>query len=187
MKGTIYKYTSPSGKVYIGQTVNSQEQRARNGEGYKGCPAFYRAIQKYGFENFIYEVLEEVEQEELDEKEKYYIALYNSLVPNGYNILTGGHDGYNPEFCKKTYQYDLEGNFIREWESLAAIERELPINKANASACCRHEKLTSDGYIWQYADDVQLEEHLVDRRSKTQKKIGACKPVLQFSKDGTFI
>lgn len=61
MKGTIYKYTSPSGKVYIGQTVNSQEQRAKKGEGYKGCPAFYRAIQKYGFENFLYEVLEEVE------------------------------------------------------------------------------------------------------------------------------
>lgn len=89
--------------------------------------------------------------------------------------------------CKKTYQYDLDGNFIREWESVAAIGRELLINKTNISACCLHKKLTSDGYIWQYADDVQLEEHLVDRRSKTQKKIGACKPVLQFSKDGTFI
>ena len=43
---TIYKYTSPSGKCYIGQTCkNTQAQRAgHEGSGYKPCKAFWRAI-----------------------------------------------------------------------------------------------------------------------------------------------
>ena len=44
----IYKYVSPSNKVYIGQTCNSLKIRAKNGKGYKECPKFYMAIKKYG-------------------------------------------------------------------------------------------------------------------------------------------
>ena len=62
MIGFIYKYTSPSGKSYIGQTIKTVEQRAKyTGEGYKKCPVFYRAILKYGFENFTCEILEQIE------------------------------------------------------------------------------------------------------------------------------
>ena len=97
-KGIIYKYTSPSGKSYIGQTVNSLERRARsNGIGYKPCPIFYKAIQKYGFQNFSCEVLKNIEKDRLEELgkeldfwEQYYIKLYNSLSPNGYNVRAGG-------------------------------------------------------------------------------------------------
>ena len=96
--GIIYKYTSPSGKCYIGQTINSLDRRARaNGVGYKHCPAFYKAIQKYGFQNFTCEILKTVTAdslksvgEQLNVWEQYYIELYNSLSPNGYNIRAGG-------------------------------------------------------------------------------------------------
>ena len=47
-KYVVYRYISPSNKSYIGQTCNSLSVRAANGEGYKGCPKFYKAIQKYG-------------------------------------------------------------------------------------------------------------------------------------------
>ena len=46
-----------------------------------------KAIQKYGRENFIFQVLEECPQNLLDEKEEYYINYHNSVVPNGYNIM----------------------------------------------------------------------------------------------------
>jgi len=49
-KYKVYKYTSPSNKVYIGQTCNSLKVRAANGEGYKECPKFFEAIKKYGFD-----------------------------------------------------------------------------------------------------------------------------------------
>ena len=89
---TIYKYINlKNGKVYIGQTVQSLEKRAKyNGEGYKHCLHFYSAIQKYGWENFIPEILEVVDEKIADEREKYYICLYDS-VNNGYNIDYGGH------------------------------------------------------------------------------------------------
>ena len=44
-RGIIYKYTSPSNKSYIGQTIRSLSERAqKNGNGYVGCPIFFRAI-----------------------------------------------------------------------------------------------------------------------------------------------
>lgn len=96
--GVIYKYTSPSGKSYIGQTVKSLQQRARiDGKGYKNCPVFYRAIEKYGFSAFECQILKEITIEnpqelgkQLDYWEQYYIAFYNTLSPNGYNIRAGG-------------------------------------------------------------------------------------------------
>ena len=39
-------------KKYIGQTKQSLARRFRNGDGYKHCPHFYSAIQKYGWDNF---------------------------------------------------------------------------------------------------------------------------------------
>ena len=51
--GFIYCYTSPSNKKYIGQTIKSLKERAKNnGNGYLNCTIFFRAIQKYGFEKF---------------------------------------------------------------------------------------------------------------------------------------
>ena len=89
---TIYKYTNKiNNKVYIGQTSQTLARRAKkDGEGYKHCLHFYSAIQKYGWENFSCEILEQVSELEADDKEKYYIQYYNS-IDNGYNIDCGGH------------------------------------------------------------------------------------------------
>lgn len=102
---TIYKYTSPSEKCYIGQTCkNTQAQRAgHQGSGYKSCTAFWRAIQKYGWNNFKYEILEQVEShEEANEKEKYYISMYRSNQSQyGYNIYEGGNSSANEEYINR--------------------------------------------------------------------------------------
>ena len=86
----IYKYTSPSGKHYIGQT-NDIVRRKSQHKKTNGCPCFKVAVDKYGFENFKFEILEEnLTIEEANIKEEYYINEYNSLAPNGYNLHTGG-------------------------------------------------------------------------------------------------
>lgn len=88
----VYKHTSPSNKVYIGMTKMSMTERAGNGKGYRNSRYFYRAIQKYGWENIKHEILEkELTHDEACEREKYYISLYNSTNSNcGYNITSGG-------------------------------------------------------------------------------------------------
>ena len=78
-------------KVYIGQTIQTLGKRfsnhkiASNFEDTK----FYRAIRKYGKENFYIELIEEVPQEELNNRECYWIKFYDSYY-NGYNSTLGG-------------------------------------------------------------------------------------------------
>lgn len=55
-------------------------------------------MNKYGIENFSFEIVEECKKDELSNKEKYWIEYYNTTPPNGYNLTKGG-DGGN------TFQY----------------------------------------------------------------------------------
>ena len=171
----IYCYTSPSGKKYIGQTVKTLAERAENGNHYRECTAFWRAIQKYGWENFKCEILEECRPEDLDEKEEYYIGLYNTIVPNGYNIKCGTQS----QFRKIVNQYDLYGNFIREWSCASDASKELNINYHNIIDCCHHRVFRAGDYIWQHPEDVQLSLHT----AKIQHK----RPVVQLTTTGEFV
>jgi hypothetical protein len=90
--GIIYKISSPSGKVYVGQTVRSFNARIRNHKcKSSGCTALKSAINKYK-DQMKYEIIEDnVPQEQLDEREIYWIKELNSLAPNGYNLSSGGN------------------------------------------------------------------------------------------------
>jgi group I intron endonuclease len=105
----IYKFTNKiNNKSYIGQSVNIanrvQDHFYRAFYNYhtnrEYDKAFYRALRKYGKENFNFEILEECSKEDLNEREKYWIKYYNSYE-NGYNETIGGdydimpHDGEN--------------------------------------------------------------------------------------------
>ena len=75
----IYKITKKSnGKSYIGQS-NDIERRI-NEHKYKIDLAIDQAINKYGIDAFEYEIIEECELSQLDEREKYWIAFYNTYV-----------------------------------------------------------------------------------------------------------
>ena len=88
MYGYIYKTTNLlNGKMYIGKHHSSVfEPEKYIGSG----PILVKALKKYGKENFQWEILEECKVDNIDEREKFYIKEYNSLSPNGYNILSGG-------------------------------------------------------------------------------------------------
>jgi hypothetical protein len=97
MAWCIYKHTNKvNGRVYIGQTCQTPERRWQNGDGYQLQEVFYRAIQKYGWDSFTHEVIEDgIETaESADERERYYINLYHSCIHdplcNGYNMTYGG-------------------------------------------------------------------------------------------------
>lgn len=80
MEGYIYCYTNKiNNKKYIGQTTKTVEERAgKNGSFYKKEWLFWRAIQKYGWESFMVEILETLKAEThkelrklLNDRERY--------------------------------------------------------------------------------------------------------------------
>ena len=58
-------------------------------------------MNKYGINNFSFEIIEKCKKDELSNKEKYWISFYNSTSPNGYNLTKGGEGG-------NTFQYRTE-------------------------------------------------------------------------------
>lgn len=95
----IYKIINNlNNKIYIGQSIHIEQRISEHkSESLYGSPdrlaynsVIHKAIRKYGWDNFSWEIIEECSIPQLDDKEKYWIAYFNSLVPNGYNILIGG-------------------------------------------------------------------------------------------------
>jgi group I intron endonuclease len=96
MYGIIYKAVGPGGKVYIGQTTYPLERR-KGQHKYRSLKkdkrsAFQIALLDEGFSNFIWEEIDTAETaEDLDAKEKGWIARYDSMNPEkGYNNQDGG-------------------------------------------------------------------------------------------------
>lgn len=98
MIGTIYRLTSPSGRCYIGQSVNitARKRTFYNENAYYSGHRMDNAIKKYGAKTFKFEILVQVYgdtkeglRETLDELEIYYIKKFDSYK-NGYNMTEGG-------------------------------------------------------------------------------------------------
>lgn len=187
-KYKIYKYTSPSGGVYIGQTSRTISQRAqKNRQQYLLInketgeflqPSIANAIIKYGWDNFKKEILfDNLSSEEADIKEKELIAFYKA-DGKCYNIASGGKGV--PGVCEhKVKQYTLNEEFIKEWDSIKDAEEYIGISQAssNISTCCLKTKHRAYGYIWRYAEDNSEIKPLTPYRV----------PIDQFTKDGDYI
>ena len=133
MIGIIYKYTSPSGKCYIGQTLNEKKRKYTfyNLKQSYGSAKINNARNKYGPDNFLYEILFEYESDNKDEiitilgeKEMFFIDKYD-LINNGYNYQPGGKNKTNIiskesrrraaiKVSKPILQYSISGKFIKE-------------------------------------------------------------------------
>jgi len=100
--GWIYKITSPSGKSYIGQTVDDKVESRWAKEKNKPHGLLIHVFKKYGHENCKFEKLFEVSyrthgyrwEEFLDFWEKFEIREQDTLRPRGYNSTSGGKNCY---------------------------------------------------------------------------------------------
>lgn len=153
----VYKAISPSNKIYIGITTCSLEKRMK--EHYKTAKMcrdnykFYNAIRKYQFENFKWEIIDQVNSmQELFEKEEYYIKIFDSFN-NGYNSTLGG------EGCKGVVHSEESKRILSEkssiqWNNLSYEEKQKRI-KNNLTG---HKKMVIDnfGNIFEYMMDAAI-------------------------------
>ena len=112
----IYKITNPKGKVYIGQSTNI-EKRFRL---YKGLHCarqikLFSSLKKYGYVNHIFEIVEECLIDELNEKEIYYINLFQSFnTHKGLNLQGGGSNGIKSDETKKRMSVAKKGRIVSQ-------------------------------------------------------------------------
>lgn len=101
MKYFVYIHTCPNQKRYIGITTKTPNGRWDNGKGYRHNNHFYRAIQKYGWDNIQHQVFETKSRELMNYWEKILIYHYNTMNSElGYNKTCGGDSGF--EFSDET-------------------------------------------------------------------------------------
>lgn len=116
----VYMHTNKlNNKKYIGITKQPVERRWKKGWGYDKNTYIWKAIQKYGWDNFDHDILEEnLTHKEANEKERYYIEYYNSSNASyGYNLTLGGDGFFGMERSEKTKEKisnSLKGKYTKE-------------------------------------------------------------------------
>lgn len=171
----VYRYLQPStGKMYVGITKQgSIKRRAKQGTEYQKCPHLYAAIQKYGWDSFIKEVLGYgLTKEEAESWEKYFIEKWDLTNPDkGYNIQRGGVGGLgkSPEGIQSLKEhnsglsankqrpvcvFDLEGNKIGEFPLISFAADYFGIKRGTIINSLRRGNHPCFGMIFKYADEV---------------------------------
>ena len=116
MTGVIYKITNPTGKIYIGCTIDWKRRFSEYRRlSMAGQRKLYNSLKKYGYENHVFEIIEECEENILHEKEIYYINYYN-CVNEGLNIRLGNRNGRLTEETKQKISESLKGRPVT-WET----------------------------------------------------------------------
>ena len=168
--GYIYKITNNiNNKIYIGQTIRSLEKRwkehifkSKSGD-HMNLP-LARAIRKYGAENFTISLIEEVADEELNDREKYYINYYDSYH-TGYNATLGGDGGIahtiSDEEAKKILSY------WNEHKTISAISQ----LTGHSSRCVKRIILTTGISDEEYQQQIKINKRLAweEQHQKTQE------------------
>lgn len=168
----IYKIENLiNGKIYIGQSIDIKQRWRQHRNDYKNKKSLlYSAINKYGIENFLFSIIEECKEEELNEKECFYIKKFNSCVlfenSHGYNATEGGE---SPGSSLKDEQKE---NIIKLWND-GLTEKEI-VQKTNISAGTVTRTLKNF---------LKLENNEILKRGNAYKAI----KVYQFTTEGKFI
>lgn len=200
---TIYMHRNKiNKKVYIGITKQKCEDRWRHdGLGYQNQIKFFRAILKYGWDNFEHLILfENLSELEASQKERELIILYDSYN-NGYNADLGGSTtNHSPETLEKMRQSMLGKKHSQEtkdkisaakekdkvsvicletkkiYKSIADASKDTGTDKSSIVKCCKGIMLSAGGLTWRYADPERNAEYkqATETRINKSKKTVLC-------------
>ena len=84
----IYKITSPSNRIYIGQSIRLEERllEYKKQKNCSGQPKVFNSFLKYGVKNHKFEIIEECSADLLNNRERYWQEFYNTII-NGLNCI----------------------------------------------------------------------------------------------------
>ncbi len=172
----IYKITSPSGKVYIGQSTNIHKRwlkykQTNCHKQYK----IYRSLIKYGPENHVFEIIEECSVDNLKECEIYWKQYYINMLGWEKTLFHFLYDTNGVNRSRPVNQYDLKGNFIQEWPSVMEAKK---IHKGDISSCCKGRQKKANNYVWKYKDEGEFILTSLSRKGKN---------IIQFDKQMNII
>lgn len=160
-------------------------------DGYLGCgvfsnspktyncqeTAFQCAVAKYGPKNFIRKTLRVFDslQDALSLESKIVTLKFIERF-DVYNQTVGG--GYPPSLNKEIYQYDLEGNFIKEWESIKSITTYYGVNKDRVRMAINDKRSFESSY---WSEECFYKLDVTDYRPSSRGSIR------QYTTDGIFL
>lgn len=199
----IYKIVNTfNGKIYIGQSKHIRERWSEHKKELRRNKHkneyLQRAWNKYGEDSFKHEVIELCSEDMLDERECYYIKLYNTLNPKyGYNLTTGG--GRNKQYSLSTREKlrkNATGSNNPNSKKVVSLENRNIYDSINLAAnecntypemiyrCCTSQRNTAGGLHWMYLSDYSnsSEEDIL----KILSKPGKTKEVIYLNTLETF-
>lgn len=175
-----------NGKIYIG--VHSTED-PNSFDGYIGCgiykdnhwyinhpvTPFHKAVKKYGFSKFKRAVLKVFDNEDAAyQAEREQVTEEFIKRTDNYNTATGGKGGSNFSHPK---QYDLEGNFIKEYLSVAEICEALDLSKASVDDAMSRKKPLKGFYFISKGDIMSIIKSNEINSSKKDLCISSYDPI----------
>jgi group I intron endonuclease len=169
-------------KFYIGSSLCISTRlfchRRRLKSGKHANIILINHFNKYGEEKCFFKILEYCDKKDLLIREKFYI---DHLKPE-LNVETDPINQNGSYKSKTVYQYDLNGNFIKEHLSAAEAERTLGKHSSMIASCARGNTAfkSAYGYLWSYEKKQNLSYSNNSSKSKA-------KNVYQYDLSGTFL
>ena len=163
---SVYKHTTPDGRVYIGTTSVDPKVRWNYGYGYRNVP-FFEAVLEFGWNNIEHEILcDGLMETDAFELEKRLIAEYDSTDPRkGFNRSTGGDGSWGVKISEETRQRLAESH----------------VGKNNPHNRSWNDKIS-------YSNRGAKKPHAgVPKSEETRKKLTGRKSVIQFDLSGNEI
>jgi len=178
----IYKITNPTGKIYIGQSVDIEKRFYRYRILSKNIQLqviLYRSFLKYGVDNHEFEIIEECNVDSLNEKERYYQDLYNVINGNGLNCVLTKTNNKSGKVCSET--------LIRM--SKAQIGNNNWLGRTHSQES--KDKMSESKKGKRFSKEVNLKKGRKGRISNRKGIISKDNPksvrVVQITKDGLFV
>ena len=192
----IYMITNTvNGMIYIGQTKRSIQRRwydhvadstkKNRNDFYYHCP-LYEAIREYGADQFNICVIEDnVPDELLDDKERYYIDKYHSCVSDpeccGYNVMVGGRKNSK----MSNYDIDAISSMHKSGETMIEIAERFGISRRTVYDILHHEGTYDKSIIKTNMESIKRGVAQIDpntgkiinvfkSRSEAARFVGAC-------------
>lgn len=165
-------------EIYVGITNDIRVRWGGKEKGYKGCPDFYPALQKYGWDGFDHIILIEGISRSMALIYEHELIKKYDLVNNGYNKSYGSwNTGVPRRLSPPVFQYTLTGEFVRKWnyttEAVAEYGEGIYDNLAGKVKKAK-------GYQWSYIQMDKMPPYETKNRHNYL-------PIYQYSIEGDFI